>query len=96
MLNDSVYLGAERHLAWRMQQPQNNAGVMQLFNAGYTCWYINHESVKLAALQNLNNTAYLQYKNNAAAAAESPAERTHKLMRNCSINNTINEVANFA
>ncbi len=70
-LNDSAYLDAARHFAWRMQQQQPNASVAQRISAGYTCMlYKPIEPAKLAALQNLYNTAYMQYKNNAAATCE--------------------------
>ncbi|MEP6683215.1 MAG: DUF1553 domain-containing protein, partial [Parafilimonas sp.] len=67
-LNDSVYIDAARHLAWRMQKQQPNASVAQMISTGYT-WMVYKpiEPAKLTALQNLYNTAYMQYKNDAAA-----------------------------
>jgi hypothetical protein len=47
------------------------SAITTLISNGYTCMlYKPIEPAKLAALQNLYNTAYLQYKNNAAGTCE--------------------------
>jgi Protein of unknown function (DUF1553) len=70
-LNDSVYIDAARHLAARMQQQKPHAGVDAMISDGYTgMLYKTIEPAKLSALKNLYNTAYAQYKNNAAATCE--------------------------
>jgi hypothetical protein len=70
-LNDSAYIDAARHFAWRMQKQNPGAGVQQMISTGYT-WMVYKpiEPAKLAALQHLYNTAYAQYKNDAAATCE--------------------------
>ena len=85
-LNDSAYIDIARHFAQRMQQSSLREGttpsslregttkqsdIATLISYGYTCMLHKPiEPAKLAALQQLYNTAYAQYKNNASATCE--------------------------
>ena len=70
-LNDSAYIDAARHFAERMQSATPNATIEQQINNGYELMmYKPIEKVKLQAFENLYNTAYAQYKNDAAKTCE--------------------------
>ncbi|HVX26974.1 MAG TPA: DUF1553 domain-containing protein, partial [Parafilimonas sp.] len=70
-LNDSAYIDIARHFAQRMQQQNVGASVSTLISYGYTCmFYKPIEPAKLAALQQLYNTAYAQYANDPAATCK--------------------------
>ena len=70
-LNDSAYIDIARHFAERMQQQNKNASIDKMISAGYTdMLYKPIEPAKLAALKNLYNTAYNQYRNNITATSE--------------------------
>ena len=59
------------HFAQRMQQQNAGASVSTLISYGYTCMlYKPIEPAKLAALQQLYNTAYAQYANNTSATCQ--------------------------
>ena len=70
-LNDSAYIDIARHFAEHMQQQNKNASVDKIISTGYTdMLYKLIEPAKLAALKNLYNTAYNQYRNNSTATSE--------------------------
>jgi hypothetical protein len=70
-LNDSAYIDIARHFAQRMQQQNAGAPVDKLISNGYASMlYKPIEPGKLAALQHLYNTAYMQYKNDVASTCE--------------------------
>ncbi|HEX5151288.1 MAG TPA: DUF1553 domain-containing protein [Parafilimonas sp.] len=70
-LNDSVYVEAARHFAFRMQQQTPGNNVPLLISKGYEdMMYKPIEKTKLSALENLYNTAYTQFKNDAAKTCE--------------------------
>ncbi len=70
-LNDSVYIDAARHFAQHMQQSAAGSNVQQVISKGYALMlYKPIEPAKLSALENLYNTAYLQFKNDAAKTCD--------------------------
>ncbi len=58
-MNDSVYLEASRHLAWRIQEASDTENVDQLISAGYKMAFMKPISTeRLVVLKNLYNQAY--------------------------------------
>jgi hypothetical protein len=74
-LNDSAYIDAARHFAYRMQSASPHAAIAQTISKGYALMmYKPIEKPKLQALENLYNTAYTQYKNDDAKTCEMVGE----------------------
>jgi hypothetical protein len=74
-LNDSSYIDAARHFAYRMQSESPHANVPQVIAKGYAMMmYKSIEKPKLEALENLYNEAYAQYKNDADKTCEMVGE----------------------
>lgn len=70
-LNDSSYIDAARHFAYRMRSESPCANVSQIIAKGYEMMmYKPIEKPKLQALENLYNDAYAQYKNDATKTCE--------------------------
>lgn len=70
-LNDSVYLDASRHFAYRMQQQAPRGNVEQQISKGYELAMLkNIAPAKLQALTTLYNTAYGQFRNDTIKTRE--------------------------
>ncbi len=75
-LNDSVYLDASRHFAYRMQQESKSKNASEWISKGYEIAMMKPISKgKLNALENLYNKAYLQFKNDKKKTDDIIGER---------------------
>jgi hypothetical protein len=70
-LNDSVYLEASRHFAYRMQEQSKSNSVKDWISKGYRFTMLKPiTKAKLDALENLYNKALVQFRNDRDKTCE--------------------------